>query len=58
LHVFKGLTADLERVDFSPKRPWRGIRYLRLAVPRARVSMPWLSWREIKVYGPTRGTGS
>jgi hypothetical protein len=51
LHVFKGPTADLERIAYTPKRPWRGIQYLRLVVPTSHVAMPWVSWRELKVYG-------
>ena len=51
LHVFKGPTADLQRVAYTPKRPWRGIRYLRLVVPTSQATMPWVSWREMKVYG-------
>jgi hypothetical protein len=51
LHVFKGPTADLERIGYTPKRPWRGIHFLRLVVPTSHASMPWVSWHELKVYG-------
>jgi Tol biopolymer transport system component len=51
LHVFRGPTADLQRLVYSPKHPWRGIQYLRLVVPQSHATMPWVSWREIKVYG-------
>jgi dipeptidyl aminopeptidase/acylaminoacyl peptidase len=51
LHVFKGPTADLQRIAYTPKRPWRGIQYLRLVVPTSHAAMPWVSWHEIKVYG-------
>jgi dipeptidyl aminopeptidase/acylaminoacyl peptidase len=50
LHVFKGPTADLEQISFAPKHPWHGIRYVRIVVPVANAPMPWVSWREIKLY--------
>ena len=53
LYVFKGPTADLQRIDYSPKSPWHGIRYVRLVVPVSRAPMPWVSWRELELYGPT-----
>jgi hypothetical protein len=53
LHVFSGPTVDLQQLDFAPKHPWHNVRYLRLAVPVAQAPMPWVSWREIAVYGPT-----
>jgi TolB protein len=58
LHVFKGPTVDLQRIVYSPKRPWRGIHYLRVVVPQSHAAMPWVSWREIKVYAPTCSCGS
>jgi Tol biopolymer transport system component len=58
LHVFKGPNADLQRVVYSPKHPWRGIRYLRVMVPQSQASMPWVSWREIKVYGSICNCGA
>lgn len=55
LHVFEGPTADLERLSFAPKRPWKGIRYVRVVVPAAQTyNMPWVSWREIQVYASRR----
>jgi dipeptidyl aminopeptidase/acylaminoacyl peptidase len=53
LRTFKGPTADLEQLDYSPKRPWRGIRYVRLVVPPSSegYSIGWVSMRELKVYG-------
>jgi dipeptidyl aminopeptidase/acylaminoacyl peptidase len=53
LRVFKGPTADLEQLDYSPKRPWRGIEYVRLVVPQPSnvYPLPWVSLRELKVYG-------
>jgi dipeptidyl aminopeptidase/acylaminoacyl peptidase len=53
LHAFNGPTADLEQIDYSPKKPWRGIRYVRLVVPQqsTTTSSPWVSLRELKVYG-------
>jgi Dipeptidyl peptidase IV (DPP IV) N-terminal region/RTX calcium-binding nonapeptide repeat (4 copies)/WD40-like Beta Propeller Repeat len=53
LHVFSGPTADLQELDYAPKVPWRGVRFLRLEVPVANAPLPWISWREIEVYGPT-----
>jgi TolB protein len=53
LRIFKGPTADLEQIDYSPKRPWHGIRYVRLVVPQSAdsYSIGWVSMRELKVYG-------
>jgi hypothetical protein len=33
----QGPTADLERLSFAPKRPWKGIRYMRVVVPTAQA---------------------
>ena len=53
LRVFKGPTADLEQIDYSPRRPWHGIRYVRLVVPQTSnpYTSVWVSLRELKVYG-------
>jgi dipeptidyl aminopeptidase/acylaminoacyl peptidase len=54
LHVFKGPTADLQQIDFAPRRPWHGIRYVRVAVPVATGPLPWVSWHEISLFPPKR----
>ncbi len=54
LHVFAGPTFDLQLVDFAPKHPWHAIRYVRVLVPASNTAgLPWISMREIEVYGPT-----
>jgi Tol biopolymer transport system component len=54
LHTFKGPTFDLQLLDFAPKHSWRGIRYVRVLVPAAtNTPLPWVSLRELAVYGPT-----
>ncbi len=54
LHVFAGPTFDLQLLDFAPKHPWRAIRYVRVVVPASSTApLPWISMREIQVYGPT-----
>jgi dipeptidyl aminopeptidase/acylaminoacyl peptidase len=53
LHLIKGPTVDLQQVDFTAKRPWRNVRYMRIAVPRSAASPPWVSLRELAVYAPT-----
>jgi hypothetical protein len=52
LHRFAGPTADLEQISFAPKKPWRGVRYLRLEVSEAPNDGTWVSWHELKVYAP------
>ena len=54
LHVFAGPTFDLQLLGFAPKHPWRAIRYVRVLVPASPTApLPWISMREIQVYGPT-----
>jgi TolB protein len=51
LHLFDGPAAFMQELTFTPKRAWRGVRYVRLVVPAANVAPPWVSWPEIEVYG-------
>jgi Ca2+-binding RTX toxin-like protein len=48
----KGATSDDEVVTLKPKKPWRGIRYLRIATaaPPGYGNVPWVSWHEIEVF--------
>jgi dipeptidyl aminopeptidase/acylaminoacyl peptidase len=50
LHRFAGPMVFEQAVSFTPKRPWRGIRYLRLSVPSQ--SYGWVAWPEIEAYSP------
>jgi len=53
LRAFKGPTADLQQIDYSPKRAWPAVRFVRLVVPQTpNVYGGWVSLRELKVYGP------
>jgi Tol biopolymer transport system component len=52
LHAFGGPTADLQQIDYAPKHPWRGVRYLRVVVSSGNFASPWVSLRELAVYGP------
>jgi dipeptidyl aminopeptidase/acylaminoacyl peptidase len=54
LHAFKGPSADLQQVDFTPKRAWHGIRYVRIVVPAANAPLPWVSWHEIALFPPRK----
>lgn len=46
LHAFVGETTDGDQLRFSPKRPWHGIRYVRVET----VESPFdIGWREIRV---------
>ena len=52
LHRFDGPVVYLQELKFSPKRPWRAIRYLRIAVSQSNTASAWVSWPEIEVYPP------
>jgi Ca2+-binding RTX toxin-like protein len=49
LHRFDGPTANLEELAFTSKRPWRGIRYVRVATSGS-YGASWVSWPEIEIY--------
>jgi len=53
LHLFQGPTTDMQQVAYTPKRPWRAVRYVRVAVPSV-TGAPWVSLRELQVYAPTQ----
>ncbi len=51
LHAFQGPTVFRQALSYTPKRPWRRIRYVRLevpAVPNALVG--WIALPELEVY--------
>ena len=50
LHAFQGPTADLEQLDYAPRRPWERIRYVRVVVGQA-LGSGWVSLHELRVYG-------
>jgi Ca2+-binding RTX toxin-like protein len=54
LHAFRGPLADREQITFTPKTPWRNVRYLRLYVPSANGGVGWVAWHELAVYAPVR----
>jgi hypothetical protein len=49
LHEFKGPAADREALVFTPNKPWRGIRYVRVVTPQVSAPVGWVAWREIGV---------
>lgn len=52
LRVFPGPTADLEQLDYTPKHPLKGIRYVRVVVGQTQFGgSPWVSLHELSVYG-------
>ena len=53
LHTFRGPTAYLQEVSFSPKHPWQLIRYLRIVTP-AGSPAGWVSLPELEVYAAKR----
>jgi RTX calcium-binding nonapeptide repeat (4 copies)/WD40-like Beta Propeller Repeat len=50
LHRFAGPAVFKQALAFTPRRPWRGIRYLRLQVPGSGYG--WVAWPEIEAYSP------
>ncbi len=54
LRTVKGPTSAGQEVILQPTRPWRGIRWLRIATARGNGSSEWVSWHEIEVYAPVR----
>ena len=52
LTTVRGPTAAGQELVLRPKRPWRGIRKLRLATATGRNGAEWVSWQEIEVYAP------
>jgi sugar lactone lactonase YvrE len=49
LHAFSGPTVFQQEVTYAPKRPWKGIRYVRLVVPSANAPIGWVAWPELEV---------
>lgn len=54
LGTVRGPTAAGQEVVLRPKRPWRGVRRLRLATAAGQGGAEWISWHEIEVYAPVR----
>jgi Ca2+-binding RTX toxin-like protein len=52
LHRFDGPTVSLQELKFSPRQPWRAVRYLRIATIETNSPSAWVSWPEIEVYPP------
>jgi hypothetical protein len=52
LHQFVGPTDTKQELAFAPRRPWRGIRYLRVTVPSVQAPVGWISWHELHAYPP------
>ena len=48
LHEFKGLTQDLDTLEFKPSAPQTDIRYIKVVTIQ---SPSWVAWREIEVIG-------
>jgi hypothetical protein len=46
MHVFAGDTHDKQVLSFAPRRPWRGIRSVRI---ETLVSPSWVAWKEIRI---------
>jgi hypothetical protein len=54
LHAFSGPAAFRQELRFTPRRPWRGIRHVRLLVPASAAPMGWVSWPEVELYATAR----
>jgi dipeptidyl aminopeptidase/acylaminoacyl peptidase len=52
LHAFPGPIADQQQLTYTPKRPWRNIRYLRLDIPAVSGQAGWAAWHELAAYAP------
>ena len=56
LHRFNGPTIDRQALRFTPRTPWRGIRYVRLQVPSSPIGAGWfadtISLPELEIYTP------
>ena len=50
LHRFDGPSVYRQELRFSRKRPWRAVRYLRVAASQGSGASAWVSWPEIEVY--------
>ena len=54
LHRFAGPAVFKQELTFTPRRPWRGVRFVRLQVPLSQSPMGWVSWPEIEIYSRPR----
>jgi hypothetical protein len=53
LHEFHGPTIFKQALAYTPKRPWRRIRYIRVQFPTvANLPLGWISLPELEVYTP------
>jgi Tol biopolymer transport system component len=52
LRTVKGPTGALQQIVLQPKKPWRGIRTIRIETHAGQYGAGWVSWHEIEVYGP------
>jgi F5/8 type C domain/RTX calcium-binding nonapeptide repeat (4 copies)/WD40-like Beta Propeller Repeat len=56
LHRFNGPTINRQALSFTPRKPWRGIRYVRLQVPSSPIGAGWfadtISLPELEIYAP------
>jgi hemolysin type calcium-binding protein/WD40 repeat protein len=51
LHAFQGPTVFQQALSYTPKHPWRRIRYVRLQVPAVpNVLVGWIALPELEVY--------
>jgi len=54
LRLVDGPTAFMQAVQVQPRRPWRNVRYVRLALPSGPGASVWASWPEVEVYSARR----
>jgi dipeptidyl aminopeptidase/acylaminoacyl peptidase len=54
LATIDGPTGPGEELDFVPKHPWRGIRYVRIESTSPGTEQDWVSWGEIQVVASRR----
>jgi hypothetical protein len=54
LRIVRGPTAAMQEVIVAPKKPWRGIRTLRIETQAGTGGSGWVSWHEIEAFAPLR----
>jgi dipeptidyl aminopeptidase/acylaminoacyl peptidase len=50
LHRFDGPMVFKQALHYTPRKPWRNVRFVQLRVPVSAVSVGWIAWPEIEVY--------
>jgi len=50
IRAFDGPAVFRQALDYTPRKPWRKVRFVQLRVPVSAVSVGWVAWPEIEVF--------